>query len=123
MSKYTKTIQRLCAALQAASRTIMMTDDNHYRRRALAELATWLRVLGFKADYRLDRIRVFGVDLWFCDDLWHYNGARGSRAVAVEIATLSEHPESRRDDDEPTPYMWEDGTRLTRRELRAWLRA
>ena len=123
MSKYTKTIQRLCAALQAASRTIMMTDDNHYRRRALAELATWLRVLGFKADYRLDRIRVFGVDLWFCDDLWHYNGEVGSRAVAIEMATLGDRPSRRRDDDEPTPYMWEDGTRLTRGELRAWLRS
>lgn len=123
MSKYTKTIQRLCAALQAASRTIMMTDDNHYRRRALAELATWLRVLGFKADYRLDRIRVFGLDLWFSDDLWFYNGAVGSRNVAVELATLGEHPTRRGDEDELTNYMWEDGTRLTRGELRAWVRA
>ena len=123
MSTYTKTIQRLCAALQAASRVIGMTDDVATQRRALAELATWLRVLGFKADYRLDRIRVFGVDLWFSDDLWFYNGAVGSRNVAVELATLGEQPTRRRDDDEPTPYMWEDGTRLTRGELRAWVRA
>ena len=123
MSTYTQTVRRLCASLQAASRTIGMTDDVPTQRRALAELATWLRVLGFKADYRLDRIRVFGLDLWFSDDLWFYNGAVGSRNVAVELATLGEHPERRGDEDELTQYMWEDGTRLTRGELRAWVRA
>jgi hypothetical protein len=73
MSTYTQTVRRLCATLQAASRVIGMTDDVATQRRALAELATWLRVLGFKADYRLDKIRVFGLDLWFSDDLWFYN--------------------------------------------------
>ena len=123
MSTYTKTVRRLCASLQAASRTIGMTDDVPTQRRALAELATWLRVLGFKADYRLDRIRVFGLDLWFSDDLWFYNGAVGSRNVAVELATLGEHPTRRGDEDELTHYRWEDGTRLTRGELRAWVRS
>jgi hypothetical protein len=123
MSKYTKTIQRLCAALQAASRTMMMTDDNHRRRRALAELATWLRVLGFKADTRLDHLRVFGQELRFVDDLWHYNGAIGSRGVAIELTQLSEEEAPRKGDDQLTPYAWEDGTRLTRGELRAWLRS
>jgi hypothetical protein len=123
MSTYTQTVRRLCATLQAASRVIGMTDDVATQRRALAELATWLRVLGFKADYRLDKIRVFGLDLWFCDDLWFYNGAVGSRNVAVELATLGEQPTRRRDDDEPSCACWEDGTRLTKGELRAWLRA
>ena len=123
MSNDTETVQRLCGTLRAASRKIGMTDDVPTQRRALAELATWLRVLGFKADYRMDRLRVFGIDLWFSDDLWFYNGAVGSRNVAVMLATIGEHPRRQSDDDEPTSYMWLDGTRLTKAELRAWLRA
>jgi len=123
MSTYTETVQRLCGTLRAASRKIGMTDDVPTQRRALAELATWLRVLGFKADYRMDRLRVFGIDLWFSDDLWFYNGAVGSRNVAVELATIGEHPSRQSDDDELSCASWEDGTRLTKAELRAWLRA
>ena len=99
------------------------STDASTQRRALAELATWLRVLGFKADYRMDRLRVFGIDLWFSDDLWFYNGAVGSRNVAVELATIGEHPRRQSDDDELSCASWEDGTRLTKAELRAWLRA
>ena len=64
MSTYTDTVRRLCAALGASARTMGLTDDPKGQRRALAELATWLRVLGFKADQRLDHLRIFGVELF-----------------------------------------------------------
>ena len=123
MSTYTTTIRRVTVALRAAAQTIGMTTDRHAQRRAIAELATWLRVLGFKADYRLDHIRLFGVELVFEDDLWKLDDAVGARNVAAALATMSEEVERRAGDDELTPYCWTDGTRLTKRELRAWLRA
>ena len=123
MSTYTDTVRRLCAALGATARTMGLTDDPKGQRRALAELATWLRVLGFKADQRLDHLRIFGVELFFEDYLWQFNGAVGSRNVAAEIATMGEEVGRRDDDDEPSCACWVDGTRLTKGELRAWLRA
>ena len=65
----------------------------------------------------------FGVELFFADCLWQFDGAVGARNVAVALATMSEEVEDRADDDDLTPYMWLDGTQLTKRELRAWLRA
>lgn len=123
MSKYTDTVRRVAASLQATARTIALTDDLQEQRLAMGELATWLRVLGFKADSRLDHLRVFGQELFFADCLWQYNGAVGSRNVAVELATLTEEGVKRKDDDQPSCASWVDGTRLTKGELRAWLRA
>lgn len=123
LSKYTDTVRRVAASLQATARTLALTDDLQEQRQAMGELAKWLRVLGFKADSRLDHIRVFGQELFFADCLWQYNGAVGSRNVAVELATLTEEEAPRKGDDQLTPYAWVDGTRLTKGELRAWLRA
>ena len=123
MSTYTDTVRRLCAALASTARSMSLSDDPKDHRRVIGELALWLRILGFKADRRVDHIRVFGVELFFADCLWQFDGAVGARNVAVALATMSEEVEDRADDDDLTPYMWTDGTQLTKRELRAWLRA
>ena len=123
MSAYTDTVRRVTASLASTARTLALTDDLQDQRQAMAELATWLRVLGFKADNRLDHIRVFGKELFFADCLWQYNGAVGSRNVAVELSTLTEEGVKLKDDDQPSCASWVDGTRLTKGELRAWLRA
>lgn len=123
MSTYQKNIERIAIALRHASLTIGMTDDARIRRRGFAELSTWLRVLGFKADLRGDHLRVFGQELRYIDDLWVYGADTGARKCARAIVEAGDAPAPQRDDDAPSCACWQDGTRLTKRELRAWLRA
>lgn len=123
MSTYQENIARLTAVLRHASMTIGMTDDPRIIRRGFADLATWLRVLGFKADLRFDHLRVFGQDLRYGDDLWIYGDAAGARKCARAIVEAGDTPAPQSDDDAPSCACWQDGTRLTKAELRAWMRA
>ncbi len=124
MSTYTTTCQRLAAVLRAAAHNMHAAHgDRHLERRARADLAAWLRVLGFKADARPDGVRIFGALLFWDDELWQYCGAVGAVRVAHAIADAGEAPPKRRGDDALSSACWPDGRRLTMRELRAWCRA